>query len=1019
MNRVRRPRPAAWAIALALAVPGAWPNAGGAPRSTSQQEKSGRLGIAQLRDVRIPRGPAVDAFHRQRLIETLSLEIEPTPLVLRRADGPARRIDLRTVADGKPEPVDGGLAGTFGATGRRASVRPSDFTGGAYTVLVPEPAEPAELRITLDTALGKRLEAASTVKPARKWTLFITPHVHYDIGYTDRQPIVIERLARDMDTVVKYCEQTDDWPPESRFRWTVEVSALMRNYIERRTEAEVARFLDWVRKGRIEVCGYYLNMPTEVVGHEELIRCLYYARELRRKYGIRIDTAMIHDVPGYTWALPGLFLEAGIPRVSLCANTIRGKFTWDRPDGVPRPFYWEGPDGRRLFVWHTPNYGDAHFYRSPGTHEDDILRVIRANEARGYTLDEIQLGTANDNAPPPLAVSENTRAWNEKYLWPRIRVATNREFLEQAESGGGARCQTLRGDIPSWWADGPASSAFENGMVRLLHDQLTATEALWTTAWLADPSVGYPREAINAAYDQMIHFDEHTWGARGAASHPTSEETQAQWKWKAAYAYEAKKRADALHRDVLARLSAAVRAPAPQSVAVWNTLAWPRTDVVTLPLAGTPLEGAAAVTVTDARTKQVIPAQVSADGKDAVFIAREVPGIGHAVFSVARAADGTANAPAPAPDGAIENAFYRVVAAAECGGLSSWYDKRRRRELLDTKAEYRGNQPIYERSLDGREAITRKAPSRFQRTVPQAGKLVRRTAGPVFQEMVIETSLPSLPSIRQQVRLYAHLPVVDITNTVTKEEVFEPEGLYFAFPFDVPSPDIRVQIADAVMRPGKEQLPTSCQDYYSIQHWADVADRDGGVVLVPVEAPLVLFSGLTAYRWADRIDFNNGHVFSWVMNNYWYTNFRPGQSGTMPLRYRLMSYAGARDPDAITRLAWEPFHPLTPVWLTERPNGRVQPPESLIRLEGDPIIVSCIKTAETEEMIIVRLLEMRGQAARCTLRFTLPYGRRVAKAFLCSVIEERLEPLAVNSNTVTLTLQPWAVGTLGLLPEGH
>ena len=83
----------------------------------------------------------------------------------------------------------------------------------------------------------------------------------------------------------------------------VEVNALVRNYIERHTEAQVARFMDHVRKGDVEICGFYLNMPTEVTGHEEMIRCLYYAQELRRKYGVRIDSAMIHDVPGYAWSL--------------------------------------------------------------------------------------------------------------------------------------------------------------------------------------------------------------------------------------------------------------------------------------------------------------------------------------------------------------------------------------------------------------------------------------------------------------------------------------------------------------------------------------------------------------------------------------------------------------------------------------------------------------------------------------------------------------------------------------------
>jgi alpha-mannosidase len=980
----------------------------------------------EFRDVRISWGPAIDEFQKmgarreaarqKHVAEALVLTLEPTPFVERTAGGAARRVALRTMVDNKAEPAAGTGTVSFGDTKRALSIRKGDFVDGAYPLLIPEPTEPSELRVTLDAAVGRRLEASCIVKPARRWTFYVTPHVHYDIGYTDRQPIVIERLSRDMDTVMKYIEETADWPPESRFRWTVEVSRLMKNYIERHTEAEAARFMDFVRKGSIEICGFYLNMPTEVVGHEELIRCLYYARELRNKYGIRIDTAMIHDVPGYTWALPGLLREAGLPRISLCANTIRGKFTWDRPGAVPRPFYWQGPDDRRVFVWYTPNYGDAHFLRSPGLHEREVVGIIRANEARGYRFDAIQLGTANDNAPPELNVSRNARAWNEKFVWPRMIVATNRDFLEPIEAAGGSRCETYKGDIPSWWADGPASSALENGMIRRLHDQLTATEALWTTAWLADPKLEYPRKEINAAYDKMIHFDEHTWGARGAASHPTNDETLSQWKWKAAYAYDAKKLGDELHHRILARLSERIACPAGHGVAVWNTLAWPRTDVVALPLTGTEFEGRPAIAVTDTRTKQAVPVQLSQGGKQAFFVARDVPSMGYAVFAVERAAAATPQA-SPGREGTLENAFYRIVAVPASGGLTSWYDKQLKRELLDPKAEYRGNQPIYERSLDGRDAITRKTPSRFGRTVPRNGKLISQTAGPVFQEMVIESSLPSLPSIRQRVRLYNDLKQVDIANVVTKEEVFEPEGVYFAFPFDVASPEIRFQIADASMRPGKDQLTYSCQDYYSIQHWADVADRDHGIILAPIDTPLVLASGLTAYKWADQIDFNNGHIFSWAMNNYWYTNFRPGQSGTMPFRYRLTSYPGKRDPAAITRFAWQPFHPLEPTWLHKTKPEAPAPPTSLFTLDSDSVVVSCVKLAETDDAIIVRLLEMSGKPSKCTLRWTLPEGCRINRAYMSNAIEEPGEPLVVPGDSAMISIPPNQVATVGLVPE--
>ncbi len=989
-------------------------------QATTADLRAGGVGLiaqdgssVEFRNVHVRAAPPVNDLRRaianakkeeeKRRRELLTLQVDPTPFVLRNEKGPLRRVIVRTLAEGRPEPVAGKLVLDIAGTREEHAVALKDLVNDAYPVHLPEPAEPVEILAVFEADFGKRLEAKAVVKPARQWTFYMTPHTHYDIGFTHPQPEVIERLSKDMDLAVAHCHETADWPAESRYRWTVEVSGLMKNYIDRHTPEQVARLIDLVRQGRIEICGYYLNMPTELTGHEETIRCLYYAQELRRKYGVTIDTAMLNDVPGYAWSLPELFTEAGITRVSFRANSIRGRFLWYRPGAVPRPFYWEGPAGDRVLLWYTDSYREGNFFRAPGLFEDEFRGIINRNEQAGGWVDHIQLRMGGDNLPPEINASRNARAWNEKYVWPKVVVATNREFLEILESRYGPRCKTFRGDIPSWWADGPASSAKETGINRLLHDRLVAAEGLWTRARLQDPAVAYPRDEINAAWDRMIHFDEHTWGASESVSAPHSENTRKQWAYKAAFAADAERMTNDLYRRALRLAARGIRGPAGHAVAVWNTLGWSRSDVVEVPLAGTPLEGADGVAVTDARGDRSVAAQLSTEGRSVFFVANDVPSHGYAVF-VLRAAP-AAEAPPPPADGTLENRFYRVVAGPESGGLLSWYDKELRRELADTRAPHRLNQPIYERPNGNRQAIdnvTRRVD--FTRTLPKGGRLLSQRRGPVFQEMTLETSLPTCPRILQTIRLYEALKAVDITNVFTKQEYTDPEAVYIAFPFDVPQPEWRLQIANAIMRPGKDQLTYSCQDYYSIQHWAHVAGPGFGVAIAPIEAPLVLCSDLHVGKWADRNEFDNGRLFSWVMNNYWYTNFRAGQEGEIPFRYRLTSHAGPHDGAAVTRFAWQPFYPLEPVWLTEA-DAAPTPPESLLRVEGDPVIVGCIKLAEARNAVIVRLLEMQGKPAQCTLRWTLPGGRRIVRAGLADAVERPGGALPVIDSAVTVSLR--------------
>ena len=858
------------------------------------------------------------------------------------------------------------------------------------------------------------MQCEAEVQPARHWQIFMNPHTHYDIGFTHPQPEVIERLAHDMVDAIRFCEETADYPAESRYRWTVEVTGLMKNFIERYPEL-VEKMMKLVREDRIEICGFNLNMPTEVVGHEELIRCLYDAQKLRDAYGVKIDTAQINDVPGYTWALADLLPEAGIHRVSFRANSIRGNFLWFREGAVQRPFYWQGPAGGRVFMWYTDTYRDGNFFREPGLHENEFLDAIRRNEATGYAMDYVQLRMGGDNLPPELNTSKNAKAWNETYLWPRVVVSTNREFLEPLERDYGRQCKTFRGDIPSWWADGPASAARENGIVRLLHDELVTTEGLWTLASLHKPGVAYPRKAIDDAYNKMLHFDEHTWGASGSISEPKSENTLGQWAFKKAYADDAKRMGDELRRDAVAALAAglvAEKSPAPANerlVALVNPLAWERSDVVSLPLDGSPLAGAGGIRVVDTRTGKPVEVQMSADGRTAFFVAEELPSLGYAVFAVS---PGDAAAPKsldPKPE--LENRFYRIEVSPQAAGWISWRDKLLERELLDRKAKYLGNQPIHERSLDGRDAITAKNPTRFERVVPGDGKIVRRTAGPVFDEFVLETSLPTVPSIRQSIRLYHGLKMVDVENVIDKQEMFEPEGVYFAFPFDVPKPTMRVEIADASMRLGVDQLTYSCQDFYAIQHWLDAAGDGIGVIWAPLECPLVTAGGMNAYQWADKIDFSKAHVFSWVMNNYWVCNFKNGQSGRTTLRYRLTSYAGEQDPARATRFAWQPFQPILPIWLDGKP---AENERSFASVDGESVLLGCLKTAETKDCLIVRLLEMRGEPAEAVLRLNPPRGRTVARAFRANCLEVEQQPLDVADGSIRLKLKPNEIATVGV-----
>src|SRR5690606_9797561 len=97
--------------------------------------------------------------------------------------------------------------------------------------------------------------------------------------------------------------------------------------------------------------------------------------------------------------------------------------------------------------------------------------------------------------------------------------------------------------------DGAASSAFETGLNRTSHELLGAAEQI--ASWLQSDggARGVDPARIDALYERMSLYDEHTWGAFSSIARPDSLFTKAIWSTKAGFAYDA---AMDTH-DVLAR----------------------------------------------------------------------------------------------------------------------------------------------------------------------------------------------------------------------------------------------------------------------------------------------------------------------------------------------------------------------------------------------------------------------------------------------------------------------------------
>ena len=259
--------------------------------------------------------------------------------------------------------------------------------------------------------------------------------------------------------------------------------------------------------------------------------------------------------------------------------------------------------------------------------------------------------------------------------------------------------------------------------------------------------------------------------------------------------------------------------------------------------------------------------------------------------------------------------------------------------------------------MDNREKL-----AEFDRASPVSAVIAPGLQGPVAWSLIVQTSARMSPRLEQEVILYEDLKRVDIINRLEKEETLAPEAVYFAFPFRVPGGAFRLEIADAVLTPEAGQLPGTVRDWYAVQSWVEAANNDLSVVWAPIEAPLVQLGDINTGKWLTRLELENAWLFSYVMNNYWMTNFKASQGGSLVFRYALSSRPGGSDAVLSTRFGWEARSPLIVQGLASGNTGAL-PDEGLsfLSLDQPNVLIQAVKMAEDGQGLVARLRELAGK----------------------------------------------------------
>jgi alpha-mannosidase len=876
------------------------------------------------------------------------------------------------------------------------------------------PAWTGSAQATLAVHLGGRTRRfRAQLTPGKKWTFYLVPSEHLDVGYSDYQAKVEVIHSRMIDEAMKLAQK---YPG---FQWNLDAAWEAHEFLQTRTNAQKAELGQMIREGKIRVPAQDASLLTGFPSVETLIRSLYRGYAINKKYGGPWDYASITDVPSYAWSYASILADAGLKYFVAGSDNYRAPILLLGHLNEKSPFWWEGPDGQKILMWYSRHYMQMTllFGLPPqiASGHDALPLFLQSYDHPWYRAHAVILyGTQVENTDVYPQQGALVDQWNKIYAYPKLEFSGFGNAMSEIKGQFGNSIPTYRGSGGPYWEDGIASDARYAAMERRNEARALTAEKFSTVSALVDPAISPDRTKIDHMWNDMVLMDEHTFGAYDSITAPHSREAVQQLAVKNLFAIKAHELVGGLMKSSLASIANRVKDPS-DTLLVFNGLNWERSGLVDLDLD----DGSKLV---DLATGQAVPYELlrkSPSYSLIRFMASNVPALGYKAYKIEPTQQ---KPPGPTSVGGdvLENQYYRVTLDPESGAVRSVYDKELGRELVNTSSAYRFDQYLYVAGAD--KLPNRVIHYRLDSPLPVLhihpagdGKLVSIVRTPFGTVAKLESSCLNTPRIETQIILLDHAKKIEFIDRIEKKEIYRKEAVYFSFPFAIAQPEFRYEIQNGVVNPAKDMLPGAGLEWFSVQHWAAVRNPAVFAAILPIDASLVTLGDVFRGDWPTDFGKRPATIFSYVMNNYWDTNYTAAQGGKFTFRYVLTS-GHQLHIGTLSRLGWAEMSPLETDQITQQDKAMNFPQPlssvetSFLHVNQPNVVLLTWKEAENGQGTILRFLEIEGKAARVGVDSPL---LNVQAAWQCSAMEANQQQLSLDGpHGFSFEIQPHQIVTV-------
>jgi alpha-mannosidase len=417
-----------------------------------------------------------------------------------------------------------------------------------------------------------------------------------------------------------------------------------------------------VAEGRWEVAaGLWVEPELNLISGESLVRqVLYGQRYTQDRFGHISRVAWLPDSFGFCAQLPQILKQGGVDYF------LTQKLRWNDTTQFPyEAFWWEAPDGTRIFSIMTPHIGES---INPLKMSDYAQKW----EAKTNYPENLWLpGVGDHGGGPTRDMLEVARRWQKSPLFPQLKPTTMTEFCQQVESN--------IQDVPVWSDE--LYLEFHRGCYTSHADQkrynrrcehwLVEAEMFSAIATLVTQAP-YPKVKLETAWKKVL-FNQFHDILPGSSIPEVFVDANQEWELAQQTALELREKA----LGAIASQIHLPESPVPNAMPLiaYNSLNWNRFETISwqipsnIALNGQVFDGNGCA----------VPTQIDKQSRTLRFSAW-VPSIGYQVFWYAAV-------PLPIDEAqpqqwVLENKLLRVEICPETGNVLSIRDLSARREVL-------------------------------------------------------------------------------------------------------------------------------------------------------------------------------------------------------------------------------------------------------------------------------------------------------------------------------------------------